>query len=483
MSASESSDSAKGILRAVLALATLATPLFAASYVIPPDVDLIRDADVIAIVTIRSSHSYYAEDGTIATDHAAVVDRVLKSQLGEGIEITITQRGGVVGDVGFAVSSEPPFHAGERTLLLLQQLGDGRFTTLSGELGKFRFVTDSESHTLLERGASDGGIFGWDASGRSHVDRPRDAAGFVQYISAVVAGQTPAVDYFAPEGVHAREAQTHAHASPYDYLLSGNPRWEQGGFGMKNINTQAAEPDTIGILTAAMSAWNRAPNAQIHITYDGADAGGRFGRNDLKTLVLFDGDLPTGYVGVASHWYEREHMFRGASYGTMIECDIVIETGLSGSYMQSVLTHELGHCLGFRHAETSDALMYGIVKRNPAFGQWDLDAASHVYGSGISCAIPVIATQSEAKVIRPATTVTLALTAAGAEPLTYQWYEGPAGIVTKPVGSDSPTFTTIPLTASTQFWVRVSNVCGSTDSAAIAVTIIGSRRRAVGHGD
>jgi hypothetical protein len=183
-------------ISASLLMLALARPIVAASYIVPPDADLIRSADAIAIVQIESSHSYYTADGLIATDHAALVESVLKSTLLEGMKIVITQHGGMVGNVGFSLSSEPPFVPGERTLVTLRQLDRGRYTTVSGELGKFSFATDAESRKLLVRGAGDSEIFGWDPSGHVHIDRPRDAAAFARYIAAIVAGQSPAVDYF-----------------------------------------------------------------------------------------------------------------------------------------------------------------------------------------------------------------------------------------------------------------------------------------------
>jgi hypothetical protein len=43
------------------------------------------------------------------------------------------------------------------------------------------------------------------------------------------------------------------------------------------------------------------------------------------------------------------------------------------------------------------------------------------------------------------------------EPMTYQWYEGKAGVITRPVGTNSATFSTPALTATTSYWVMVKN--------------------------
>src|SRR5688500_9440979 len=70
--------------------------LSAATYIVPPDSDLIREADAIAIVTIQSSHSYFADDGSIDTDYAAIVENSLKGTHAAGASIVLTQRGGSI---------------------------------------------------------------------------------------------------------------------------------------------------------------------------------------------------------------------------------------------------------------------------------------------------------------------------------------------------------------------------------------------------
>lgn len=61
----------------------------------------------------------------------------------------------------------------------------------------------------------------------------------------------------------------------------------------------------------------------------------------------------------------------------------------------------------------------------------------------------------------------------GAQPLIYQWYEGAASDTSRPVANGTdPTLITAPVLASTTYWLRVTNACGSTDSAVVPVTAV-----------
>ncbi|HEX3580925.1 MAG TPA: hypothetical protein VH087_04125 [Thermoanaerobaculia bacterium] len=59
----------------------------------------------------------------------------------------------------------------------------------------------------------------------------------------------------------------------------------------------------------------------------------------------------------------------------------------------------------------------------------------------------------------------------GSADFKYQWYQGPSGSTYFPIaGATSSTFTTPAVTAPADFWVRVTNACGSIDSATATVT-------------
>jgi formylglycine-generating enzyme required for sulfatase activity len=88
----------------------------------------------------------------------------------------------------------------------------------------------------------------------------------------------------------------------------------------------------------------------------------------------------------------------------------------------------------------------------------------------ISCS-PTITSQPASQIIASGSTATLTVTASGSSPLTYQWYQGAVGTTTTPVGTNSASFTTPALSATTTYWVRVSNSLGSVNSTLATVTV------------
>jgi hypothetical protein len=64
----------------------------------------------------------------------------------------------------------------------------------------------------------------------------------------------------------------------------------------------------------------------------------------------------------------------------------------------------------------------------------------------------------------------------------YQWFEGTVGDESHPVGDNLAEFTTPALDKKTEYWVKVSNSCGSLSSRQVTVRVLGSsRRRSVQH--
>ncbi len=91
---------------------------------------------------------------------------------------------------------------------------------------------------------------------------------------------------------------------------------------------------------------------------------------------------------------------------------------------------------------------------------------------GAACTPAAISVQPADKSIQSGQTASLSVTAAGTGSLSYQWYQGASGTTGGSIGgATSSNYTTPALTATTTYWVRVSNSCGSADSRTTTVTV------------
>ena len=84
---------------------------------------------------------------------------------------------------------------------------------------------------------------------------------------------------------------------------------------------------------------------------------------------------------------------------------------------------------------------------------------------------PEITSQPASQEIASGLSTSLSVTTSG-EDLTYQWYTGNSGDTASPVaGATSSTVTTGALTASTNFWVQITNAGGTADSDTAVITV------------
>ena len=93
------------------------------------------------------------------------------------------------------------------------------------------------------------------------------------------------------------------------------------------------------------------------------------------------------------------------------------------------------------------------------------------------CNAPQILIQPANADVLSGTSVSVSVGDIGSRPTRYQWFEGSAGDISRPVpNAGTASFTTPLLLASTSYWVRVANDCGTIDSAVANLTVVTSCR-------
>jgi len=95
-----------------------------------------------------------------------------------------------------------------------------------------------------------------------------------------------------------------------------------------------------------------------------------------------------------------------------------------------------------------------------------------------TCTPPAIAVQPQSQSVASGSAAIVSISATGAS-LSYQWYQGGFLDFTHPLGGNAPAVLTPAITATSQFWVRITSPCGTVDSTVATVSVgVVPRRRA-----
>jgi hypothetical protein len=252
---------------------------------------------------------------------------------------------------------------------------------------------------------------------------------------------------------------------------------------------------------------------------DGTHAQGLHGI-DGRNTILFERDLSTwgvppftctsnsysGTLGIGGITNASgQNSVNGEAFATTAEGDVEMNRGLANCTLlfnngdfNSAVTHEVGHTLGFRHSDqnrasnaacttdgslecSNQAIMKSFISTglNAALQVWDQHAVQAVYPGNVcapvpppTCTAPAITQQPASQTITAGSITTLTVVASGTSPFTYQWYIGPSPSTTT-IAADGtgPNLTAAPST-TTQYWVRVSNSCGTVNSNTATITVV-----------
>jgi hypothetical protein len=506
----------------VLSLTCLMMLLFASvasatTFVVPDDEELIKKSNAIVIGTVEGSY-VQETDGIIETVYEIRVDESLKEfpmPRGTTPLLRIVTPGGVIGDRGLHVEAAAHFEQGQRVLLFLTR-HKGQWTTTDLTLGKFRFVTSTTGEPLLVRDMED--VVGWDRRGQVHHERVRRRDGFLDFIHERMQGRAAKTDYqveasavtLAPqEPVVGRGIEVNAPfpGATYTAWVSNQPtRWPNIAAGVTfrkvaSQNISGVSDGGVSVIQNGLAAWTNECGSVINLIYGGTTTTPSTGFDGINVVEFNDPQnrisgswTGSGTIGVTFNSFSNTHTFDGYTWWSISDADVVFQNGFPGTHgaFATAMTHELGHGIGWRHSNqdritqgacvptaeecTSAAIMNSSVNTayNYTLQPWDVNAAQSVYPGGTCgpvCAPPVITSQPQGATIQSGSSHTMTVGATGSTPFTFQWYIGASGNTSSPITGATGSSLTVRPTATTSYWVRVTNACGFANSSTATVTV------------
>lgn len=428
----------------------------AATYVVPPDEVLIGKAN--AIVVARALHSRVEEtkEGGIETVTVFAVEERLKGDRSIESGFTVRVPGGVIEEDGKPVRAKvvygaPQFVDGERVLLFTSRgRGDDHYVTDFG-LGFFGFATDDMGNRVVIRAATE--IHGWGLDGKPHREPRRQEDRFLQFIRDHANFRPRTQDYT----IDANELVTRSGSieqtgrlrqvtldcvgcTVTQYTMpSGNE--SSTGFRWKTFpvswNRGSVAPNTTNsgndAINAAFNAWKVGSSTNYQLSTFNANTEGIYQNPDTVNNIVFEKDMTAqginafscatggvlGVAGVQAAVSDGTNTVNGETFFRTTEGDVSMNQGLGACLpaaldsFSSGLTHEVGHTLGFRHADKSrdnnsactamtnydcatSAIMTAFVTSglNGVLAAWDQRAVAALYPGAAPLAAPtgVVAT-------------------------------------------------------------------------------------------
>jgi len=386
--------------------ALVAAAAHAASIVPPENLgELAQSSD--AVVLAQAGAPRVSQRGFQAfTLTAFRVLAVVAGDLDRGDHITVEAPGGELDDYLWLVPGSPRFEPGQVYLLFINHKPTGKWLPRMMAYGLLRRVPGRDGSSLLAPLPEEAGIQPFlrqDGILPEPIETYRETA-LLPHLQAVVNGK----ERWDSRKVVARrdqmpfEAEAQAIPPGCAYMSQGNSfRWR--AFDLGQSATMSADSAGDSSLTGggfaqvqgALSDWMGVPSTSMQLVYGGTGAytmpctGGQdFPSNDFVVFNDPCSDIPNltppcngtlGYGGVGA---QGSHTFDGMTWWTINHWYVVVNNGagcLGATAYQRMLSHELGHGLGFDHVSDPNANMYAWCCN--AINATDRTCAQYLYPS------------------------------------------------------------------------------------------------------
>jgi hypothetical protein len=383
-------------------LAMCAVPALASVIAPPANLgELTRISRSVVLAEAQSSRTELRGNTPYTVTSFRVLEQVAGQKTGNLFEVS--EAGGVVGEVGLAVSGAPVFTAGENYLLFLDAAPGGRWQT---KMLAYGILQEDKATGVMRPLPEASSLHVMARAGVEKVGEYRKAE-LLRHLSAVSAGTpwyreavaAPISSSTATSGANlavAGEKLTAPAACRFVRAMDGLPlRW----FGFETAATTVpvwhTTPGQTGVadggvsaVQEAVTAWNNHGASAIRLNYAGSKArtancsdGDARDRNNevvfndpcnqVPDLTACTGTVPPGWTGnccgqvaVYGTFFNgsqvRQH--DGDDWRPIENFSIIVNNGsqcLGDSDFKEMVTHFVGHGLGFDHHDDVNATMAG----------------------------------------------------------------------------------------------------------------------------
>jgi hypothetical protein len=317
---------------------------------------------------------------------------------------------------------------------------EGEFQTAELTLGKFEVWKDGAgrlylARDLLTRPAEGLRYLRAVGSEEPAEDRLRDYEAFLRFLAAP---RSVAVPTAAPASVRLKDLRPVAGSGAVrpawaEWSDSVRYRWSNGASASWTLSStpNAITGGGYAEARAAIAEWTSHPFSTINFADGGVGSSGTNFINLASTSTCgasgpFCGGGVAGCGGPGGTG--GTHTWRGETYRTIGSGHIEIRqltgpTCLSSGTFAAIVTHELGHTLGFGHSnqgasphdvcvgdENAAQMRSTVQSRGTSLGTDDSDAARWVYGDGLVSCASASPTPTVTRTRTPTPTVTRTLT-------------------------------------------------------------------------
>lgn len=399
------------------AFVLLASPLHATTIFTLGDAELWERSSLVVEGIVSRVGSRENSAGLPETESTI---RVLRTYKGERAgELVLRDLGGQLPDGRWLrIWGRPDYVPGRRVIVFAVPHPEGGYQTAELTLGKFEVWKTSQGRRLLARDLltrpTEGMLYLRSPhSGQPAVDALRDYEGFLRFLRS--RGRSASRGFAVPGIALANLAPEEQPVASGDrvrrlwapWAAGTRYRWSNGATASWTLSS------TPNLITgggyaearAAIAEWTNHPFSTIAFSDGGLGGSGTNFLNLAATSLCgvsgpFCGGGVAGCGGPAG--ISSSHTWRGEVYGTITSGQVQIRqlTGagcLSSNVFAAIVTHELGHTLGFGHSDQGTAsqdlcpgdenaaqMRSTVQSRGTSLGTDDSDAARWVYGDGLS---------------------------------------------------------------------------------------------------